>query len=74
MELLGAVSKPDLKSTYGAESERLDEARATAIEQVGSELVVSWTARGAVRDLSWALDHAIDTLDATVFGDDRPTE
>jgi predicted ATPase/DNA-binding winged helix-turn-helix (wHTH) protein len=74
MELLGAVSKPDLKSTYGAESERLDEARATAIEQVGSELVESWTARGAVRDLSWALDHAIDTLDATVFGDDRPTE
>lgn len=64
MELLGAVSKPELKSTYGAESEHLDEARSTAIDQVGADLVESWTAQGAVHDLSWELDHAINVLDA----------
>jgi predicted ATPase len=64
MELLGAVSRPEVKSTYGAESDQLEDARATAIEQVGADLVASWTAHGAVHDLSWALDHAIGALDA----------
>lgn len=64
MELLGAVSKPELKSTYGAESDHLDEARSTAIDQVGDDLVERWTAQGAAHDVSWALDHAINVLDA----------
>lgn len=64
MELLGAVSRPDLKSTYGAESGHLDDARSIAIDRVGAELVDRWIARGAVHDLAWALDHAIDVLDA----------
>lgn len=64
MELLGAVSRPELKSTYGAESDRLDQARSIAIDRVGPDPVESWTAHGAVHDLSWALDHAIDAIDA----------
>jgi predicted ATPase len=64
MELLGAVSRPELKSTYGVESDRLDEARSTAVDQVGADVVERWIAHGAVHDLSWALDHAIDVLDA----------
>lgn len=68
MELLGTVSRPDMKATYGAESGRLDEARAIAIDQVGAESVESWIERGAGHDLSWALGHAIDVLDVI----DRP--
>ncbi len=64
MELLGAVSRPEVKLTYGAESDHLHEARSIAIDQAGADLVERWIARGAVHDLSWALDHAINVLDA----------
>lgn len=64
MELLGAVSRPELKSTYGAESARLDAAHATALELAGRELVEGWIAHGAERDLSWALAHAVQAIDA----------
>ncbi len=63
MELLGTVSRREMKATYGAESGRLDEARSIATARVGAESVESWIERGAAHDLSWALDHAIEVLD-----------
>ncbi|HSM67646.1 MAG TPA: winged helix-turn-helix domain-containing protein [Ilumatobacteraceae bacterium] len=63
MKLLGAVSRPDVKSTYGVESDHLDDARAIAISEAGEDVVDRWIATGAAHDLSWAFDHAIDVLD-----------
>ena len=64
MELLGTVSRPEMQSTYGAESQHLEEARSIAVGEVGEHAVAAWTTHGAVHDLSWALDHSIDVLDA----------
>jgi hypothetical protein len=69
MELLGALSRPDVKATYGIESEHLSEARTIASAELGADAVGILVGRGSVRDLSWALDHAIDVLDAI----DNPT-
>lgn len=63
MVLLGALSNPNIKSTYGVESENLEVARATVIERRGSAAVTSWMAKGSARTATWALDHAIDVLD-----------
>jgi hypothetical protein len=64
MELLGAVSGLQVKSTYGIESNHLDVARTIAVNEAGATSVEKWIGRGAARDLSWALDHSIDVLDA----------
>lgn len=64
MELLGALSRPDIKATYGIESEHLDEARAVACAELGADSVERLIGRGAAHDLTWAFDHAIDVLDA----------
>lgn len=64
MELLGTVSRPEMQSTYGAESGQLEEARSIAVSEAGEHAVDAWTALGAGHDLSWALDHSIDVLDA----------
>ncbi len=64
MELLGAVSRPEVKSTYGIESDHLDDARSIAVDEAGADAVEIWIARGAARDIAWALDHAVDLLDA----------
>ena len=64
MELFGVLSRPEMKSTYGAESVRLDAARSIAVDEEGADMVDSWTAFGAGHDLSWALGHAIDVLDS----------
>lgn len=62
MVLLGALSSPDVKATYGAESRLLDEARHTAEEKVDDDLVEQWVNEGAAHDPLWALDHAISIL------------
>lgn len=62
MTLLGALSNPDVKATYGAESDRLDEARGTVAGRVDRDLVATWIARGAAHDPLWAVDHAIGVL------------
>ena len=63
MVLLGALSNPDVKSTYGIESERLVSARETVVERVGAGPVEAWLAEGAARTPAWAIDYAIDVLD-----------
>jgi predicted ATPase len=62
MVLLGAVSGPETKALYGAESEQLADARSTVEERAGDELVEEWVARGATHDPLWAVDHAISVL------------
>lgn len=62
MRLLGALSAPTVKATYGAESATLAEARATAADRCGSDRVERWIAEGRGRDTSWALDTAIELL------------
>ncbi|MEM8926550.1 MAG: hypothetical protein AAGD35_23845, partial [Actinomycetota bacterium] len=62
MVLFGALSNPDVKSTYGAESELLDGARLTVEERNPSSAVTAWIDHGQARDLVWALDYAIELL------------
>lgn len=62
MTLLGALSNPDVKATYGAESDRLDAARDTVAGRVDDDVVAAWIAEGAVHDPLWAVDHAISAL------------
>lgn len=62
MVLLGAMSNPDVKATYGAESQHLDEARATVESRVGPHIVEAWIDHGADHDVLWAVDHAIGVL------------
>lgn len=63
MVLLGALSDPRVKSTYGQESELLEGARATVETRHGRAQVESWLAVGAEHDPRWALDRAIELLD-----------
>ena len=60
--LLGALANPDVKSTYGAESELLAEAERTARQRNSPDAVAAWTAKGRSHDIVWALDYAIDLL------------
>jgi predicted ATPase len=62
MVLLGALSNPDVKSTYGAESELLDGARLTVEQRNPTSVVTAWIERGRTRDAVWALDYAIELL------------
>jgi hypothetical protein len=64
MELLGAVSGLQVKSTYGIEADHLASARTVAVDRAGADSVDVWIGRGAARDLLWALDHSIDVIDA----------
>ena len=62
MRLLGALSGPDVKATYGAESAELAAARATVEARRGSESVERWIDEGSGRSTTWALDMAITLL------------
>ena len=62
MVLLGGLSNPKVKSTYGAESERIDEARTAATDAAGSSRVDGWISQGAAHDVTWTLDYAVDVL------------
>jgi len=62
MVLLGAVANPDVKATFGAESELLDATRSAVEDRHGKDLVESWLASGAAHDPSWAVDHAVAVL------------
>lgn len=62
MVLLGAVSTPHVKSTYGVESQRLGEARSTVEERTEPGRVEEWIAHGAAHDPIWAIDHAVGVL------------
>lgn len=70
MQLLGALSTPAVKATYGRESALLAEAKDTAIARHGDGAVERWIAAGGVHDAGWALDAAIDLL-ATAADRDR---
>lgn len=62
MVLLGALSGPDVKSTYGRESDLLAAARDTAERRRGTARVAQWLRRGAAEDAWWAVDQAIAHL------------
>ncbi|MEQ8718644.1 MAG: winged helix-turn-helix domain-containing protein [Acidimicrobiales bacterium] len=62
MRIAGALSSSAVKSTYGAESDRVEAVRGAAIAAAGSESVDEWLREGARHDAPWALDHAIDIL------------
>lgn len=62
MTLLGALSSPGAKRACGAESQRLDDARATVESRVGRDLVQRWIDSGTGHDVLWAVDHAIGAL------------
>ena len=62
MVLLGALSTPDVKATYGPESQRLDDARSAVESRVHGELVDEWVDRGAGHDMLWAVDYALGVL------------
>jgi len=65
MVLLGALTGPEVKSTYGAESELLVDARTAAEGRSGTDQVGAWIDQGMHHDAVWALDHAIAVLDTT---------
>jgi tetratricopeptide (TPR) repeat protein len=62
MVLLGALSNPDVKSTYGAESDRIVATVEAAIAATGATTVEEWIQEGRSHNVAWALDHAIDVL------------
>jgi predicted ATPase len=62
MVLLGALSNPEVKSTYGAESELLDGARLTVEQRNPTSAVSAWIEQGRAHDAVWALDYAIELL------------
>jgi len=62
MVLLGGLSSPDVKATYGIESEYLDKARETATRHIGPTAVSSLIQQGSCHSVTWAIDHAIDVL------------
>jgi tetratricopeptide (TPR) repeat protein len=64
MRLLGALSRPDVKATYGAESAELVAARASVEERRGATEVARWVDDGSRRSTGWALDTAIALLAA----------
>ena len=65
MVLLGALSAPATKATYGLESDLLDDARRAAERRHPSADIDRWTQRGAAHDPIWALDFAIATVSGT---------
>lgn len=62
MTLLGALSNPTVKATYGIESERLEQARATVIERNEPLVVEVWIEEGSINQPIEALDYAITAL------------
>lgn len=64
MQLLGALSGPDVKATYGAESDELAAAKATVEARRGEASVEAWIDDGGGRGPAWALDLAIALLTA----------
>lgn len=62
MVLLGALSNPDVKSTYGAESKLVTEARLTVEHRQPAPTVDAWIAHGRSRDVIGALDYAVELL------------
>lgn len=58
--LLGALSAPGVKGTYGDEARRLDEAARRIEVRRGVTLVERWRSKGRRHGLTWALDRALD--------------
>ncbi len=72
MELLGALSNPTVKSTYGVESARLDTAREIATARSDDATVSAWIERGSTHSSMWAIDHAIEVLTGIAHPGDAP--
>jgi predicted ATPase/DNA-binding winged helix-turn-helix (wHTH) protein len=62
MVLFGALSNPDVKTTYGIESDNLQAARETATRHSDPAAVSSLIEQGSSNSVMWAIDHAIETL------------
>jgi predicted ATPase len=60
--LLGTLSNPDIKSTYGAESELVDQARTELAGRNPADVVARWNEEGQAHDALWALDYAVEFL------------
>lgn len=58
MRLLGALSKPSVKASYGTELELLEAARDTVAARQGAVRVDEWIDAGAEREPLWALEAA----------------
>lgn len=68
-ELLGAVDRGDVP-TYGEEADRLGQARAWAMAEVGPARFAELTAAGGVRDVTGAAHAALQVID-TLAGSRR---
>ncbi len=71
MVLFGSLSNPDVKSTYGTESDLLTEARLLVEQRNPAPAVASWIEHGRSNDAIWALDYACELL-APPAQHDRP--
>jgi predicted ATPase/DNA-binding winged helix-turn-helix (wHTH) protein len=68
MRLLGALSGPAVKATYGTESAELAAARAAVEFRCGAAEVERWIGEGDGQSTAWALDMAIALLAAASTG------
>jgi predicted ATPase len=64
MRLLAALSGPEVKATYGDESDRLADARHTCSVRHGDAVVERWSNEAAGQGHRWALEAAIGHLAA----------
>lgn len=62
MTLLGALSDARIKSTFGAEAERLNDCREIVEGRAGLGPVAAWTTAGESRGSAWALGFGRQTL------------
>lgn len=73
MVLVGALSDPLVKNTYGAESELVDESVETVRSRHPVDVVEAWIVNGRSYDAVWALDYAIEVLTGADGTDEEPS-
>ena len=71
-ELLGALQPTSVTAAYGAEAQRLAEARATLERTAGEHAVARWVARGGGHDLRGATNTALAAIATLVHAE--PTQ
>ena len=71
-ELLGALQPTSVTAAYGAEAQRLAEARATLERTAGEHAVARWVARGGGHDLRAATNTALAAIATLMHAE--PTE
>ena len=64
-DLLGTVDRGDVP-TYGEEADRLNDARAWAVTELGTARFAELTTAGAARDITTAANVALQVIDTTL--------